>query len=176
MIWLFLVIIIVNRLAVLVIAADDAWEESFNLWKDNLYKLNLIGIAKELAIKSIAKKQKRNQHFYFSIDRAAVYILLMIIMIFGIYHLQPWQITILVAMDLGINLGWFKFWHDGLGKLFYNNLDPTVYPERFFANSDNQSDASTDKWFLDIFIWRIFYVSLCVSFTIIQIILYISWV
>ena len=175
MMYLFFIAIVVSRLAVLVIAADDAKEESFNLWKDNQYKQNINPKMLDILTSRINYHRKKNQHWYFSIDRVLVYILLTYVVWFSCQYLAWWQIASLVVMDLGINLGWFKFWHDGLIKLFYNNLDSSVYTERFWAYSDNQSDASTDKWFPDTPIHRMIYLALSVTFTAIQLALFVTW-
>jgi len=85
------------------------------------------------------KHKHPNLHPMFSIERSALFSILLTIGFFNGLKIIPGLFLALTSLLC------FDFLHNGFLYTFRNNLNPKVYLERFKANESDTSEALTDK-------------------------------
>lgn len=138
---------IIVRVSFVLLAMSDATQEAWQIFTKQFYERYLDSMYKLHVITTLEDTRKKNQHWYWSLDRAILYALGMIFSFIELsqYRLWGW-IMLMECLSVGLL---FIFVHGGWIKRALNNLNPRVYRKRFYANSDGKSDAFFDRIFQD---------------------------
>lgn len=162
-----IILIIIYRISFALLAIIDASEEAYATHIKHFYERYLDTRYKLFVIQEIEDIRKKEKHYYWSLDRAVIYILLLAAFYIQFKNFEYWYIVFLIeAISLGML---FTALHDSWIKKRIHDLNIKVYPKGFFANSDGKSKAFFDRFIPDTWERRAWFFFISILLTLIQI-------